>query len=88
MLTLYLKRYFMKFLKSINGKALLSLLSIFAVAVLISFTSFFNATINPEKWGETQFISSLLINTSLCLFGMVASLGFADDFYRKKRVVY
>lgn len=84
MLTLYLKRYFMKFLKSINGKALLSLLSIFAVAVLIFFTSFFNATINPEKWGETQFISSLLINTSLCLFGMVASLGFADDFYRKK----
>lgn len=74
----------MKFFKSLNIKTGLSLFSMIFVVVLILFTSFFSASIDPSKWGEAKFISSLLINTALVVFGLVSAIGYADDYYRKK----
>ena len=68
--------------KKLNGKAVLSIISIVFVVFLILFTSFWDAGIDLTRWRDKTFISNLLLNTSICMFGLMASLGFGDNYFR------
>lgn len=68
--------------KKLNGKATLSVVSVVLVVFVILFTSFWSAGIDLTRWGDKAFISSLLMNTAICIFGIMASIGFGDNYFR------
>lgn len=67
-----------------NTKSLLCVLSVLLVVFLIVFTTVWNAGLDISKWKEQSFISNLLINCAISLFGIIAGLGIADNHYRNK----
>lgn len=73
---------FNNFKHKINRKMLLNSFSILLVIVLIVISSVAQAGIDPSYWTTWQFITSVMLTTSLCIFGVIAGYGEADNFYR------
>lgn len=58
--------------------------SIAFMVVLIIVTTIWNAGLDVTKWLEKEFLSNLVINCAISLFGIFSSIGLADNYYRTK----
>ena len=67
--------------RKFNKKSLFSSLSLGLVILVIVSSTFFQASVDPNYWKTNAFLSSVLINLSLIIVGIVSGVGEADNYY-------
>lgn len=67
---------------NLNRKSILSTSTLILAIVLIVVMTLFQTGLDPSKWRTTQFLTTCIITTAICILGVICGHGQADNHYR------